>query len=131
MGIERFIQKVCVQTAVYWGNPKDDGYGGFTFDDPVNISCRWEDKIQIVATMDGQEVSSDSEILVTQDLDYNGYLYLGTLEELSEDYTEEELANPMNVPTAKAIISKSKIPMIKSTKEFVRIVYLRRKFYLS
>jgi hypothetical protein len=131
MGIERFIQKVCVQTAVYWGNPKDDGYGGFTFDDPVNISCRWEDKIQIVATMDGQEVSSDSEILVTQDLDYNGYLYLGTLEELLEDYTEEELANPMNVPTAKAIISKSKIPMIKSTKEFVRIVYLRRKFYLS
>ena len=131
MGIERFIQKVCVQTAVYWGNPKDDGYGGFTFDDPVNISCRWEDKIQIVATMDGQEVSSDSEILVTQDLDYNGYLYLGTLEELSEDYTEEELANPMNVLTAKAIISKSKIPMIKSTKEFVRIVYLRRKFYLS
>ena len=131
MGIERFIKKVCVQTAVYWGNPKDDGYGGFTFDDPVNISCRWEDKIQIVATMDGQEVSSDSEILVTQDLDYNGYLYLGTLEELLEDYTEEELANPMNVPTAKAIISKSKIPMIKSTKEFVRIVYLRRKFYLS
>ena len=131
MGIERFIQKVCVQTAVYWGNPKDDGYGGFTFDDPVNISCRWEDKTQIVSTMDGQETSSDSEVLVTQDLDYNGYLYLGTLEELLEDYTEEELANPMNVPTAKAIISKSKIPMIKSTKEFVRIVYLRRKFYLS
>lgn len=131
MGIERFIQKVCVQTAVYWGNPKDDGYGGFTFDDPVNISCRWEDKIQIVSTMDGQETSSDSEVLVTEDLDYNGYLYLGTLEELLEDYTEEELANPMNVPTAKAIISKSKIPMIKSTKEFVRIVYLRRKFYLS
>jgi hypothetical protein len=131
MGIERFIKKVCVQTAVYWGNPKDDGYGGFTFDDPVNISCRWEDKTQIVSTMDGQETSSDSEVLVTEDLDYNGYLYLGTLEELLEDYTEEELANPMNVPTAKAIISKSKIPMIKSTKEFVRIVYLRRKFYLS
>lgn len=131
MGIERFIQKVCVQTAVYWGGPKDDGYGGFTFDDPVNIPCRWEDKIQIVSTMDGQETSSDSEVLVTEDLDYNGYLYLGTLEELLEDYTKEELANPMNVPTAKAIISKSKIPMIKSTKEFVRIVYLRRKFYLS
>jgi len=127
MGIERFIQKVCVQTAVYWGSPQEDGYGGFTFDEPVEIACRWEDKTQIVAGMDGQEVTSDTEVLVTQDLDYNGYLYLGELDDLDSD----ELDNPMTVSGAKPIISISKIPMIKSTTEFVRQVFLRRKYYVS
>ena len=127
MGIERFIQKVCVQTAVYWGSPQEDGYGGFTFDEPVEIACRWEDKTQIVAGMDGQEVTSDTEVLVTQDLDYNGYLYLGELDDLDSD----DLDNPMTVSGAKPIISISKIPMIKSTTEFVRQVFLRRKYYVS
>ena len=131
MGIERFIQKVCVQTAVYWGSPQEDGYGGFTFDDPVELAppngVRWEDKTQIVAGMDGQEVTSDTEVLVTQDLDYNGYLYLGELDDLDSD----ELDNPMTVSGAKPIISISKIPMIKSTTEFVRQVFLRRKYYVS
>jgi hypothetical protein len=132
MGIERFIRSVCVQVAVYWGNPQSDGYGGFTFDDPVellppNNGVRWEDKTQIVSTMDGQETTSDTEVLVTEDLDYSGYLYLGTL----DDLTTEEKANPLLVSGAKPIISISKVPMIKSTTEFVRTVYLRRKFYVS
>lgn len=127
MGIEKFIQKVCVQTAVYWGSPTNDGFGGFTFAAPIEIPVRWEDKTQIVATMDGQEVTSDTEVLVTIDLEYNGYLYLGLL----EDLTDDEQENPMLVSGAKPIISISKIPMIKSTTEFVRKVYLRRKFYMS
>lgn len=127
MGIEKFIRTVCVQTAVYWGSPQDDGFGGFTFADPVEIPCRWEDKTQIVANMDGQETTSDTEVLVTQDLDYNGYLFLGTLTDLDSD----QFDNPMLVSGAKPIISKSKIPMIKSTDAFVRKVYLRRKFYMS
>lgn len=127
MGIEKFIRTVCVQTAVYWGSPQADGFGGFTFADPVEIPCRWEDKTQIVANMDGQETTSDTEVLVTQDLDYNGYLFLGTLTDLDSD----QFDNPMLVSGAKPIISKSKIPMIKSTDEFVRKVYLRRKFYMS
>ncbi|MFA5655954.1 MAG: hypothetical protein WDA37_04350 [Dysgonamonadaceae bacterium] len=127
MGIEKFIQKVCVQTAVYWGSPTNDGFGGFTFAEPIEIPVRWEDKTQIVATMDGQEVTSDTEVLVTIDLEYNGYLYLGLL----EDLTDDEQENPMLVSGAKPIISISKIPMIKSTTEFVRKVYLRRKFYVS
>jgi len=127
MGIEKFIQKVCVQTCVYWANPVNDGYGGFTFDDPVEISCRWEDKNQICIGDDGQEVTSDSEVLVTQDLDKNGYLCLCTLDDIDDD----DLNSPMNVSGASQIISISKIPMIKSTTEFVRQVYLRRKWYVA
>ncbi len=123
MGIEKFIKKISVQTAVYWGNPVNDGSGGFVFDEPVEIKCRWEDKTQIVNDSDGSEVVSDSFILTNEDLDENGYLFLGTLDDLDSD----EWDDPKSKSGAKAILSKSKIPMIKSTKEFVRLYYLKRK----
>ena len=123
MGIEKFIKKISVQTAVYWGNPVNDGSGGFVFDEPVEIKCRWEDKIQIVNDSDGSEVVSDSFILTNEDLDENGYLFLGTLDDLDSD----ELNDPKSKSGARAILSKNKIPMIRSTKEFVRLYYLKRK----
>jgi hypothetical protein len=130
MGITKTIQRFCVQTAVYWGNPQNDGFGGFTFDDPIDLEpptngVRWEDKTQLVVGANGAETGSDAEVLVCQDLDLDGYLYLGSLDDLSDD----EKADPMTVDGAKQIISKEKIPMVKSTTEFVRKVYLRRKFY--
>ena len=128
MGIEKFIEKVTVQTAVYWGSPQNDGYGGFTFADPVELSppangVRWVDKIQVVVASDGSEVTSDSEILVNQDLDLDGYLFLGKL----SDLTNDEKADPMKVNGARLVLSKSKIPMVRSTTEFVRMVYLKRE----
>ncbi len=132
MGITKFIQKVCVQTAVYWGNPQNDGYGKLTFDDPIELApptngVRWEDKNQIIVDNNGKEVTSDAEILVNQVLDTNGYLYLGSL----DDLTDEQKADPMLVDGARIIMSRSRIPMIKSTTEFVNMVYLRRKFYYT
>ena len=46
-GIEKVAKRFCVETAVYWGNPQNDGYGGFTFDTPVEIKCRWEEKSEV------------------------------------------------------------------------------------
>jgi hypothetical protein len=129
MGIERVIQKFCVQTAVYWGSPQEDGMGGFTFDDPVELApptngVMWSEKAQLVVTAGGAEETSDAEILVCSDLDMDGYLYLGELADLSD----EEKADPMLVNGARQIISKSKTPMVFSTTEFVRKVYLRRRY---
>ena len=129
MGIERVIQKFCVQTAVYWGSPQEDGMGGFTFADPVELSpptngVRWEEKTQLVVTAKGAEETSDAEIMVCSDLDVDGYLYLGELDDLST----AEKADPMIVDGARQIISKSKTPMVFSTTEFVRKVYLRKRY---
>lgn len=118
MGIEKFIQKVCVQTAVYWGNPQPDGYGGITFDAPVEIGCRWEDKTQIIVNNQGKEMISKAEVLVTQDLDVQGRLYLGSISELESDPV------PMEVEGAFEIKAFNKIPMIRKTDVFVRKVYL-------
>ena len=120
MGIEKFIKKVCVQTAVYWGTPSPSDDGGMTFADPVEISCRWESKTKVIAGAKGREIVSVAEVLVTQDLDKEGYLYLGELSDLGSD--EED--SPEIVEGAYMIQRFDKIPMIKSTTEFVRKAYL-------
>ena len=71
MGIENFITRTCSQTAVYWGTPVADGYGGKTFVDPVEISCRWEnrvEKISRVGSRTGEEIISQARVFVTQDV---------------------------------------------------------------
>ena len=115
----KFIDSVCVQTAVYWGNPTSDGYGGTTYDDPVEISCRWEEKITLIQNIQGEEVVSKAEILLTQDVAANGLLFLGTLTDL--DSGEEE--DPMTVD-AWTILRFDKTPLFQSTDEFVQKAYV-------
>jgi len=128
MGITKFISKVCVQTAVYWGNPVEDGRGGKTFDDPVEIKCRWSDYMTLVKDDKGKEFKTQAKLLVTQDLDFGGYLYLGTLEDI-EDYYESNgtTIDPREISGAYPILTIKKTPMIKSTTEFVRTVELAVK----
>ena len=120
MGLENFISRLCVQTAVYWGSPVDDGYGGMTFADPVEISCRWEDTLEVISDAKGNEVVSRSAIYVTQDVDERGYLYLGTLDDL--DSGEE--ADPITIEKAYEIKRFEKIPALRRTDDFLRKVYL-------
>lgn len=99
MSIERFIKTVCVQTAVYWGNPRPDGYGGFIYDEPREIRVRWDDKIQVIESADGAEIISSAQLLVTEDLELEGVLWLGKLEDLmpeSESESESESKTPMS-----------------------------------
>lgn len=118
MGIEKFIQKIAVQTAIYWGAPKSDGYGGMTFADPIEIPCRWEGVSEVITNRNGKQIVSSAKILVTQDLDKEGFLCLGTMDS-GVDYS-----NPKNVEGAYPIQKIEKVPMIKSSTEFVRTVYL-------
>jgi len=120
MSITSFIKKVCVQTAVYWGSPVPDGYGGYTFATAKEIMVRWDDKSELIKNRLGNEIMSNAELLVQEDLDEEGYLYLGTLALLST----AEKANPLLVPKAYQIQRIEKSPLIKSTTVFVRKVYL-------
>lgn len=116
----KFITSVCVQTAVYWGNPISDGYGGMAYDDPVEIKCRWDEVINLVINNNGIEVVSKATVMILQDVDENGYLFLGTLDDL--DSAGEE--NPSEVDSVWKIIRFDKTPLFQSTDEFVYKVYL-------
>jgi len=118
--IEKFLRKLSVQTAVYWGIPTDDGYGGYTYSTPVEIAVRWEDSTKVITTSKGVEYTSRAEVIVNQDVDEEGYLYLGTL----SDLTEKQKEDPKLVDGAQKIMRFDKIPMIFKTDEFVRKAYL-------
>jgi hypothetical protein len=117
--IIKFVESVCVQDCVYWSNPVPDGMGGYTYT-PIDIKVRWDGKTKRVMDATGNEVVSNAEILVTQDVEVGGYLYLGTVAGL----TAQEQANPKLLDEAYPIIRKDVTPLFQSSTEFVRTVYL-------
>lgn len=70
------------QKAVYWGNPQPDGYGGFHFDDPVELTVRWEDKQVLFSLPTGEEQVSRAIVYTQVDVELGGYLALGTLDSI-------------------------------------------------
>lgn len=123
MAIANTIKKFTVQDAIYWGNPTPDGYGGFTYDDPVQIKVRWDQKQEIVTNDKGTEVISDAQVLVNFDMKPGEYLMLGTIEDLGVSGYED----PEEVSGAERIVGLEKIPMPRSNTDFARTVKLAKK----
>ena len=115
-----FIKNVCVQTAVYWSDPVENGYGKKIFASPIEIKVRWENKQKVLKSSDGEEVISQAEILLLQDVNEKGLLYLGHI----DDLTSTQQVNPETIEGAKVILVFEKVPLFMSTTEFVRKAYL-------
>jgi len=124
MSIVTNIERLCKQTAVYWGDPTSDGEGGYTYDDPVEVKCRWEYTKEVFTRIGGGNVSeqliSNAIVYVLQDVDEQGLLFLGELDDL--DSADEE--SPKEVSSVYKIERFDKIPRLGSTTEFIRKVYL-------
>lgn len=101
-----YITRNLRQTATYWGGPTPDGFGGYTFDSPVAVDCRWEDKIELYIDTQGKEARSSVVVFLGEDVDIGGFLYLGS----------STTANPKDVAGAYEIKAFRKIPNIKATK---------------
>lgn len=124
-GLIRFIKKVCVQTAVYWPSPTPDGYGEMTYGTAKDIKCRWSDKIQVIKWQSAymptsNEFISYAEILLYEDVDVQGVLWLGSLASLST----AQIESPLTIAGAREIKTFERIPLFRSTTEFVKKVYL-------
>lgn len=116
--IIKFQKKyVCIQTAVYWGNPQPDGFGKISYNDPVEIKVRWDEKTQFVRDDKGKEITSKAEVIVLQDLEVDGLLYLGEIADLNS-------SGDPPVSEAWKIIRSDKSPTFGKTNVFVRTVYL-------
>ncbi len=82
MSIDKFIASKCTQPIVYWGNPVSDGFTGHTYDDPVEILGRWEELNEVIMGKDGKEMISQARVFLTQEVDEEGALWLGSLDDL-------------------------------------------------
>lgn len=104
------LTRLLKQTVTYWGNPAPDGWGGFTFDDPLAIVGRWEDRTELfINAATGREERSRAVVYLNQDVDVGGYLYLGTATDSADD-------NPKDVDGAFQIKAFEKSPDIKGTR---------------
>lgn len=110
------IAKFLKQTAVYWGAPIPDGYGGYTYASPVEIKVRWSDKQEKFINQNMEEVLSKSVVMLDQDVVIGGQLALTDLVSLSSSQTPED-------NDAYEIKAFSKTPDIRATK-FVRKIWL-------
>ena len=119
MSIQSFINRVCVQTAVYWGNPRSDGYNTI-YDEPVEIACRWDGSTKLITDAKGNQIVAVAQVLVTQDLDVDGLLYLGELADLDSGQEDD----PSTVADAYKIKKLDKNPEFRSTTKFVRVAWL-------
>jgi len=114
----RWVTRNLNQVAVYWGNPTNDGFGGFTFDDPVEIAVRWTEANELFIDSTGAQVVSSAIVYHGTDLSNEGFLVLGTLAGLSP----EEKANPL-LANASQIRGINKVPD-RTAQLFIRKVFL-------
>ena len=63
------ITKMRKQTAVYWALSSYDEYGQPTWDSPVEIECRWEDKSEEFIVSDGTRQVSNAIVYVDRDME--------------------------------------------------------------
>ena len=139
--ITGLLNRTCRQKAVYWGSPRTNGLGrGMTFADPVEVNCRWEEMEQVVTDARGVEVTSRAQVFLLQDVDEEGYLFLGTLADLGSpsgvsltcDMTtitcDASLTSSSTDPTvitgAYIIKRVQKTPALGSSSVFFRKAYL-------
>lgn len=87
------------QPVTYWGAPLPNGLGGFSFDAPIILQTRWEESQQEFTLQNGDLTVSKAVVYVKQDVDLQGYLYLGETLEL----------DPMIVSNAFKIMQFTKI----------------------
>lgn len=116
--MSNYLTKNLKQTCLYWGNSVADGYGGYTFDDPIEIDCRWEDLQELFIDSTGNEAKSLAVVFLDRDVVSGEYLMLGDLDDLSSSSAE-----PDQESNAKQIRSFKKIPNIKGT-DYLRKVWL-------
>lgn len=114
-----FPERNLKQTAVYWSTPTEDGSGGFTWATPVEISVRWVNATKLITSANGDEITSQAQVQVSQDVDLQGMLFLGDLDDLSS----AQEANPETIATAYRIQRFDKVPTVKGT-AFYRKTFL-------
>lgn len=110
------IIRMLKQTAVYWAPSNPDDFGRYTFVDPVQIKCRWEDKFEEIFDKHGRETIARHHVYVGVDVALGGFLLKGLLVSVPGGSTPQQVG-------AKEIIKFESLPNAKA-KEFLREAWL-------
>ena len=82
------------QKCVYWPPESTESASADAYDDygkpkvslqPVEIDCRWSDKVEKFINAAGDDVMSNAIVLVTQDIEVGGILMLGEITDIVDE----------------------------------------------
>ncbi len=104
------VRKAYRQDATYWGSPTPDGFGGQTYDAPIAIKCRWEDKAEQFTSITGEIDVSRAIVFVPDPVKVGGYLLLGS----------SIATSPLTVTGAEEIRQIMDIPSIRNASREIR-----------
>lgn len=93
------------QTAVLWRKEGEDRFSEASFDDPEELTVRWEWRREVRHRPDGQPVGIDALVIVTEEVPLGSLLWKGTLEAF-----EDETAGSIRLMEA---VTYEEIPDIK------------------
>lgn len=101
------------QTAIYWGLTSAVSVtGNKTTATPVQINCMFQDDTQIVTTVTGEEVVSNSRIDVDRLIENGGWILKGALADIDTSKTPQVLK-------AKRILKVSDTVNLKNTQRII------------
>jgi len=117
-----FVTRLLSQTLVYWANPVSDGYGGQTFDDPVEVSGRCEYIEEKILMENGEEAVSKAHIYLDQVVREGEYFYLGELTDL------DSAPIPSTTDGSMRVVAFSKTPALGSSTVMLTKAFLNKPF---
>jgi len=101
-----WYSRALKQTATYWAPPIKDAWGAQTYPSPATMRAYWKEAKESATPLEGVERISKAIVLLENDVDADGFLYLGTL---SAGSTQ----SPRNVPGASRIQQVEKRPTMR------------------
>lgn len=111
------ITKMRKQTAVYWQQAAGvDDYGRASFEDPVEITCRWEDVREEYIDENNERQLSKSVIYVDRVMKIGDWLFLGDLSDLSDSEVPESNEGAIEVKYF------GKLPNLKNTEYLLTVM---------
>jgi hypothetical protein len=101
------ISKMRRQKAVWWKRSDPDQFGKFSFLEPVEIACRWEDVGQEFRNAKGEVQISNSVVYVDRVLALGDRLWRGELNSAPDD--------PLTQAGSYAVQRFDQLPNLKAT----------------
>lgn len=112
------ITRMRKQKAIWWQRSAGtDRYGKFSYSDPVEIDCRWEDAIGEMLSPTTEKHMAMTTVYVDRDMSVGDRLQLGEME-------SDTPANPLDSATSYEVERFEKLPNLKNT-EYLRTAYLQ------
>lgn len=83
MSFKRWLKRATHKDyVVYWPRLGTNNYSESTFDEPVQLRCRWEDWKADFVDREGKIFVSKAKIFMDEQVAFGGRLYHGKLEDL-------------------------------------------------